>query len=326
MTMSFLLKLDSALNEMALSHYSTDFLSSPEVAEVTIKDFMGDEHEQIRVNGDFARSEEEAIKRAMDILAGRDGPEFYKIWGYISIEQMIEHGVKVRQFQTRPQFNDIDQKALGHRVTAEKIKAYLNDRSHYNWNVLILDRSAYSSNLKQHIQRNYPDIKFRGHITYVKTSSSGDILDADMLMHSIGHAALGPTSRAGDIKFKIKYELLKSVGMESAYYSLTQEKFAEMCKFLHFKAATNYLESLYNRDLSDDKKDRLRARSLDGDIDETVYELCAAYIRNNKVKFAPNKYHDNPESVAELANTIQTNLNALYKEALDICVGQVIWD
>ncbi len=260
------------------------------------------------------------------------------------------------QYDTSSSFNTKDRKALLNPVTWRKIEDYLNaNPAGYRWAFAPIDRTKFrlksgDMHIVDFIKQQRPGIDYDNTIFFVKMASSGDPLDADMLIHTAAHAVFdhGPNGqifqeindgidsyrktvfKAIDYGYPEDDEIIpdadaidreKSERIEGGGGS-SEDIFAMFC---HFNAALN---TLRQRDVTLDERTKTHAkkRSL-LDRGELVHEMMSIFIKRNKVKIAPNEYCfiKSPRLIAK-ALQIGEYINDQLANCLDNCVGQFIVD
>ncbi len=202
---------------------------------------------------------------------------------------------------------------LANETAIAKLRDRLDKVSDFNWNILLIDPNKYDD-CKKYIARNHPDLSFENHITFIKNSSSGDALTADMLLHTICHAVY---DRDRQVYFNEIVNAMKPL-------LTTGNDERDISQYLHMSAAKNIFKS-EDQSLPKAKRDRLKHMSFQPKLfAEIVLEMTASFIRNGKVRFSPNEFCLNPQS--ELAMKIESHVNSAIRKALNACVGKILTD
>jgi len=196
----------------------------------------------------------------------------------------------------------------------------------YNFNIILAESMSipkvsnnfnYKRDYEQQIQ-NYMVIRGlqkENHITFVKNSSSGDLLTPWMILHNIGHAV---TSKLGIQRIGDQVEdCLRKTGLfgkalkKTPVYEDEDEDEDE-----DYSNTTQFIDSLYSMIIF---KKIFKFRSSQNeknllDFDEFIHELFAEYLWNGKIR-------TNPEYVE-----VGRCLESIIRSCLDSCVGKIIYD
>lgn len=112
-------------------------------------------------------------------------------------------GVQVRRMDPatiadiRSRFSEKDRAVITHPRTARTLESRLA-RSGYDFNILFIEdisgtAGRYRRQVESFIKKN--GIQKEGHITFVKSATSGHVMTPWMVLHTIGHAVAGEASR-----------------------------------------------------------------------------------------------------------------------------------
>lgn len=155
-----------------------------------------------------------------------------------------------------------------------------------------------------------------GIITFVKLSNpGGDTLSAHMILHTAGHAAASMIEM-GNVEADLA-AMINTIHTTNRVQldnrndrGDTHAEMVAICKLLHMRAAKLTIQG--------------HPRGFPV-MDEMINEIIGIYIKNGRIKIAPNEFCDYPITPAQCA-AIKSYLEAVCKHALDGCVGQVIYD
>lgn len=144
-----------------------------------------------------------------------------------------------------------------------------------------------------------------GVITFVKEGNAGgDLLLPHMILHTLGHAVVGYDT--SDVSETLSLLFTPILGHRASEDDLI----IPMCKLLHMKAAEMTI------------KEHPRGFPT---FQEMMYEVMAVYVKNGRVKVAPNKLCDY-KIEPNVCAAIKHILEKFCKEALDYRVGRVVYD
>lgn len=144
-----------------------------------------------------------------------------------------------------------------------------------------------------------------GVITYVKTGNAGgDPLTPHMILHTMGHAVMG---YGFDVEEDLQQIFHRILGDDPGQSDGLIEPLA---KLLHMKAAEHTIRKTTSAFLT---------------FGELMYEVLAVYVKNGKIKVAPNKFCDY-EIDQHTCTLIRAMLERECKGALDRAVGRVVYD
>lgn len=322
-------KLELALSEMAqLSRYDTSGLDNRKPWTAHIWSMYPPIDKTYEVPADVADNDKDVWEVVQTYLKRDFGAEYWKKMG-------AENPDEVRNFtrikNTPVAIKKADNKAVRNPGTRRAIEKYLNSNpAGYKWNIIVtdyfreeFDTTTYKPNPKSIAQRLGMEID--GHITYVKLQSSGDVLDADMLMHAAGHAIMD--SEVNKPIYKKILKIVRDISLDSMPADTPpadDDEMVSVSKFLHFNAAKNLLMSK-SPDVSERRREAYKTRAL-ADMGEVVYEMTGIFAKRDRVKFSPNQFHPDPDAWRERAASAEAEINALLRQALDNCVGQIIED
>lgn len=144
-----------------------------------------------------------------------------------------------------------------------------------------------------------------GVITYVKEGNAGgDALTPHMILHTLGHAIMA--YQGDDEADAIGMLLQPSLG----YRASDDDLIIPLSKLLHMKAAELTIQE--------------HPRGFPT-FQELLYEVLAVFVKNGRVKVAPNKHCDfqvTPEVCASIKHILEKSC----QEMLDRAVGRVVYD
>lgn len=189
-------------------------------------------------------------------------------------------------------FSKRDVRSINDERTRAAIEKWLNDNpTPYHWII-------YFGGTGSRIEPT------PGAITFVKHGNAGgDTLTAHMILHTIGHAVVYYDTE--DLIDTLRPVFAPVTGNDDE-----DSMMMDLCKLLHMKAAAFTLMG-HKRGFPD--------------FNEMVYEIMAIYIKNGRIKIAPNKYCDYP-ATPEFCATIKATLENYCRTKLDSKVGRVVWD
>lgn len=227
---------------------------------------------------------------------------------------------------------NVTDRSIIKNVLKDKVERILK-KSPYNWNLIFMD-NYFPKKLDEYIAKN--KIIIPGHITYVKTSSTGHPLTEWMTLHTIGHA------------------LHKSIPEYNKFISYLDELSEEINRIQGFPFRNNVLplsqlfsfnsaaatQMVYRRVGSE--KQRKRA-NLDMilDLEEMAHEIVALYLYKGQVKLELNslgevrlhKTLNHPEIIQgrenkllQLIQEVEPEINSMIDSILKEAVGKVIVD
>lgn len=194
-------------------------------------------------------------------------------------------------------FSTQDIKVIKLEKTKHQIEQWLNDNPHdFVWSI--------------HFGRQDPE-PTPGVITFHKVGNSGgDVLSPHMILHTAAHAVC-PLDLVGEIAGEF-YKILKK-RRESTKRDEQDDYVVDMCKLLHFKSAI--------KTAREDESGNGGAN----DPHEAIYDMVAIYIKNGRVKIAPNEYCDFEVDQTILKNASE-RINAMIYHILKRAVGMVVTD
>lgn len=322
-------KLELALSEMAqLSRYDTSGLDNRKPWTAHVWSMYPPVDKTYEVPAEAADGINDVWETVQIYLKRDFGPEYWKEMGAKDPDEVRSF---TRIANTPVAVKKADSKAVRNPATQRAIEKYLNSNpAGYKWNIIITDyfREPYEPdtrkpNPKKIMQRL--GMETDGHITYLKVQSSGDTLDADMLMHTAGHAVLD--FEVNKPIFKKILKIVNTISIDSMSTDTPpadDDMVVSASKFLHFNAAKNLIMSK-SPDVSERRREAYKTRAL-ADMHEVVYEMMGIFAKRDRVKFSPNQFHPDPDAWRERAASAEAEINALLRQALDNCVGQIIED
>lgn len=249
------------------------------------------------------------------------------VFGIDSLDELIATLKLQPLYAGRPEFDQRDRKSLTSQKTIDRIESVLNtNQAGYVWNFVPIDDLGTDTAVEDHLAQAGIDV--RDSITFVKTSSSGDVLDADMLFHTAGHAIFGLDENKE--VFNEIMAVLMAFGNHLRDRRLVEwsgdiGRLLVIAQFCHFTAAKNLIRST-DESLSQERRNAYKKRALlNGD--ELIYEMASIFIKRDRVKFAPNEFcrHNDPRILAA-AEGVQREINGLLRQVLDNAVGKIISD
>lgn len=148
-----------------------------------------------------------------------------------------------------------------------------------------------------------------GAITFIKSGNAGgDALTPHMILHTLGHALVGHND---DVMYELQPILQDVLGHELVPTDIDDRHVVvPICKLLHMNAAKLTLKGS-NRGFPT--------------FSEMLYEITGVYVKNGKVKIAPNEFCDFKIGV-EHCQQIQQVLHNFCNHRLDLAVGRIVYD
>ncbi len=287
-------RIDLALNEMA---QLKSYVATPN----KIKKYQVADRKTYKKLG-FAKgnTRDEAISA---FLAERDLDDSYA-------ERLIafEHG--------SGNFSAGDIKSTTDPNTQKQIEEWLNaNQDQYVWHILI----------GQNHTDVEPDPKA---ITFAKTGNVGrDTLQPHMILHTVAHAVLEGDHSDFEAQRYIREfwaDVVKRLpeNQKPQHGNPNDIVIDAATQFLHFKSALNWQKLHHSDELSDSRKKAIKNLSAIS-IQEVVNDMMAIYIRNGRIKIAPNQY-TKIEMKSRQLEKFRANVEKIFRKALDKCVGKVI--
>lgn len=223
-------------------------------------------------------------------------------------------------------FSQEDRKALQQPSLVRKLEQVLNRFSSYNFNIIMLEpdkqtRLAILANNKKAAEQYYLEyinryieegnIQLAGHITFVKSSSTGHPVTPWMILHTLGHALE-------------KYPVVEQIRINLRNIANLQVN--QVLPISHWGNkttvvfATKIFKFLSARITQQTESDPLQ-RKIEL-LDELIFELIAEYIwHNGKIRYQLPQNIDQ-EKLKYYISVIETNI----KTGLDKVVGTIIYD
>lgn len=234
-------------------------------------------------------------------------------------------------------FAAIDRANIQHPRTMQKLEQVLANRG-WRFNILLYESDLYLNELQEEVEDFIAqnDIPTKGHITFVKNGSSGDVLTPWMILHTFGHALFSmKTPQMKSIQAALTKELSSLLSDQLTSYG---QKLNPRDPQVEIHLRQMQLE-LVRRLLQFKSAKRAEGRLSVGTLGELIHELVAEYLWNGRIRIkpdlerrstklgAPYSYLAEPVKLApERLEQFAAQIENLIKQALDQAVGKIIYD
>lgn len=196
-----------------------------------------------------------------------------------------------------------DEKIVTHPKTHRQLEIALNRSTHFNWNIIVGQppptRWEGYTGTKNYVMSlaKKGEIELDDHITFIKTSSTGEPLTAWMILHNIGHAILDAMSIGGDMMVKIE-RLLKGITKNDTDDERGVVK--DLASNFKFRSARTTMK---------DPDSKLGITNME----EVIFELMAEYLWHGHIR---------PQTPNPIYKQIEECLHTALRDA----VGKIIVD
>ena len=168
--------------------------------------------------------------------------------------------------------NARDEKVVSHSKTYRQLERVLKTSTNFDFNIIIgqppASKYGYSQNGVRQFVKDIAakeNIPLQNHITFVKSSSTGDVLTSWMILHNIGHAILDNDNQVGNQAMITISKLLSQ--LETRTNANEKSRVADLVKLFNFRSAREKPNKII-------------------DIGELVFELMAEYLWHGKIRFS----------------------------------------
>lgn len=183
------------------------------------------------------------------------------------------------------------------RILKEKLK-----NIGYNINIILYETVERTPHVPEEYRKNIEDYMIKkglqkeNHITFVKNSTSGDLLSPWMLLHNLGHAVTFGDGQNFNVNLEQDVVSCVQIHVDRYFDASIRSNFRKVAFQDIFKF-----------------KSIQKIQSI-SQFAEVVHELVAEYLWHGKIRIDPN--------YSGFGNCLEIRI----KKALDRCVGRIIYD
>lgn len=232
-------------------------------------------------------------------------------------------------------FDQRDRAIISHPNTAKQLERILS-RTGYRFNILLYESRGQTDKDYERKVNNFlhdDEAELEGHITFVKSNTTGDALTPWMLLHTLGHGLFE------SVEGKQYFDQLKQTIHKFAldhWHSYadqlgnddvsTSDAASLLARFLSFGSARNL------------ERPHSKMQLFTFELDETIFELVAEFLWNGgKIRMKPEtlkpgKYYGGyagrwPVQLGQnYLNELKAQIEQIIKQRLDAAVGQIVYD